>query len=400
MSASAMSYGLSAAALVMVVLRLRRLRTTDNPPAVRFSVLLVGAMALTFGVFAPTSQAWVNQYVGDLFKLIGNSSTLVGMFAASALVSCILHSPQQARRRILIRAALLATAIAVMVTMFALPHPVPLTGSFDGLYAIDPSLIVYTLVYATFFGATVAEMAWQFQRFARITGGTMRMGLHVLTLAALVAVAHNVATIIIVFRNAATGARQGAGGETGVCLSAVSDLSCFIAIGSPAVAAAIAITGFLLTYLTGRVEHLRLRARHRRTSLQLTPLWELLTEAIPHTAWTTGTSLSDRVIDIRDGLLLLAPYRRDEPAQAAAAAAEAAGLTGSHRAAVIEAAEIVAALREQGNDDQPPPQPPPTPDHATDALDTEADWLAQVADALSSPIVESFRTTTPAGGTR
>lgn len=170
------------------------------------------------------------------------------MFAASALVLHILYPPQQARAKVKPRAALLAASVAVMIMMFALPHPVPLTGSFDGLYAIDPSLIVYTLVYATFFGGTVAELSVQFHRFARRTHGPMRGGLHVMAVAAAIAVAHNVATLVIVFRNAATGARTGAGGETGVCLSAFSDISCFIAIGSPAVAAVLAIAGFLLTY--------------------------------------------------------------------------------------------------------------------------------------------------------
>lgn len=101
------------------------------------------------------------------------------------------------------------------------------------------------------------------------------------------------------------------------------------------------------------------------------------------------------MIEIRDALLLLAPYRRDDTATDAKAAADQAGLTGTQRPAAIEAAEIVAALYEHARLDIHPDEPPPGPARAAADLDAEIAWLGEVADAVAhSPIVAMFRRTT------
>ena len=52
-----------------------------------------------------------------------------------------------------------------------------------------------------------------------------------------------------------------------------------------------------------------------------------------------------RVIEIRDGELVLRPYSRRDVADKAAAAAQSAGLAPGSRSAVVEAAVIMTALK-------------------------------------------------------
>lgn len=400
MSADVMSYALAVGTFTVMALRLRRVRASHAPSAVRFSVLMLGALTVTFGVFAPSSQAWVNQYVGDGFKLLGNCSTLVAMFAASAMVLHANYPVDAARAKTRRRGVLLLIAVAVMVAMFVMPHPVPLTGSFDGLYAIDPTLVVYTVSYATYFGGAVADHAVRFFRFARRSSGSMRLGLHVMAVAALVAVAHNVATLVVVARNVTTGSRHGPGDDRGVCHAAFSDVGCFVAIGSPTVAAGLALGGFGIAYASSRAAGLRRMIGHRGDARRLKPLWQLLMDAFPelaaraepHVVARSRMTAADQVADIRDALLLLAPYRRADVARRALERAEQAGMVGTSKAAAVEAASIVAALEEYRSQTgqavmQKAPQPPV---HRGDDLDEELQWLTAVSEALECPVVGTW----------
>ena len=97
------------------------------------------------------------------------------------------------------------------------------------------------------------------------------------------------------------------------------------------------------------------RNRHRRYR-QLGPLWRALYRADPAIALDPPTMpdflvfgrlrhrLYRRVIEIRDGLLALRPYRDPDIAAAARDKATQTGLHGQHRDAAVEAAVIAAAL--------------------------------------------------------
>ncbi|MFD8492801.1 MAB_1171c family putative transporter [Amycolatopsis sp. NPDC059657] len=390
MAAAITSYLLAAALLLTATVRALRLRTATNVPAVRSSVVMLLAMAVTFAVFAPTSQAWANRFVPDLFKLTGNVATLVAMSAGSALVYHTRYPADIAHKKVRPRVLLLMGAIGLMVVMFVVPHPVALTGSFDGLYAIDPTLIVYTITYACYFGGTLVSLGVNFIRFARDSATAMAVALWILTIAAIVGVAHNVATIFIVFRNALSGARSGAGGTTGVCHSAFSDVSCFVAIGTPIVAAAIAVVGFLLSAAAPQFEKYQRWNRHRRVNRRLVPLWELLSSAFPEIVRGRGrryATISDRVVEIRDGLLLLAPYRDHAVAGIAASAADQAGLSATRHAAIVEAAQIVVAHRRHAVDSTPLNDRPPAPHDEPADFEAEIAWLERVADALTDSVV-------------
>lgn len=113
--------------------------------------------------------------------------------------------------------------------------------------------------------------------------------------------------------------------------------------------------------------------------VRLRPLWRLLADKDPSIAlnpqvgwWNMRLRVYRRVIEIRDGLLALQPYRD-------AAAAAAARDKGSS-AAEVEAAVIVAAIRARAGDVEPARQEPVAgrPD-----LESDTAFLCEVADALS-----------------
>jgi hypothetical protein len=91
-----------------------------------------------------------------------------------------------------------------------------------------------------------------------------------------------------------------------------------------------------------------------------------------------------RVIEIRDGLLALRPYRDPAVAAMARDRATEAGLAGQDREAAIEAATIAAALRAKAAG-PPPAETADTPVTGGDDLAAETDFLSLVALAYRSP---------------
>jgi uncharacterized protein DUF6545 len=91
-----------------------------------------------------------------------------------------------------------------------------------------------------------------------------------------------------------------------------------------------------------------------------------------------------RVIAIRDGLLMLQPYRDPADTREHRDQADASELTGQRRAAAIEAADIRAALHRR-RQNMSPHEYSVEGKAATqhDDLTSELRWLTQVSDALT-----------------
>ncbi|GAA2731554.1 hypothetical protein GCM10010439_47270 [Actinocorallia aurantiaca] len=93
------------------------------------------------------------------------------------------------------------------------------------------------------------------------------------------------------------------------------------------------------------------------------------------------------MIEIRDGLLALSPYRLSGLKEAVNAAAEREGLTGRDRAAAVEAALIALAL-DAYRKRVPAEMREESTSLGEDAADLtgEASWLARVAEAMPSAL--------------
>lgn len=132
----------------------------------------------------------------------------------------------------------------------------------------------------------------------------------------------------------------------------------------------------------------------RHTVRRLKPLHAALTKAGPQAAGTAVPGvrpagryrLHRQVIEIRDAMLALRPYRDPRVASAATAAARASGLTGEDLAAAVEAAILASAIhakatghpvQRSGNDLTPLP--------GAGDMHSEAAWLRRVSRAFSWP---------------
>lgn len=128
---------------------------------------------------------------------------------------------------------------------------------------------------------------------------------------------------------------------------------------------------------------------------RLRPLWAILSRAVPEVRLPPqpGTRLSARyrlhrrVIEIRDGELMLRPYWDSRAASRAADAARSAGLPPDRRDAVIEAALIRAALdaRMKGAPPGKGRQPGPAVPVPENTLGAETAQLLLVARAIRHP---------------
>jgi hypothetical protein len=130
----------------------------------------------------------------------------------------------------------------------------------------------------------------------------------------------------------------------------------------------------------------RRRAQYRR----LAPLWLALYRAAPEIAlepprrripvFPTRLALYRQVVEIRDGLLLLRPYRSADVVDAARDRAADSGLRDERLETAVEAATVAAALDAHERD-----APPSRPDDAVTGgrdLTSDIEYLCRLADAF------------------
>lgn len=149
----------------------------------------------------------------------------------------------------------------------------------------------------------------------------------------------------------------------------------------PTAAQLLVLLGVALPALTGWLSRYRLYRR-------LSPLWTVLYQADPEIALDPPRALAlgnlklrlyRRVIEIRDGLLALQPYRDPEIAVTARESASRAGLRGKPLEAEVEAMVVAAALRARA-DGAAPAEPEVFVSGGGD-LASDTTFLSDVADA-------------------
>jgi len=355
-------------------------------------IVIAVALGFAFVFLAPATQALESALAPSLGRLLSNVCTLVAAFGCLHLMLYVSHPPEQVPAKVRVRLITLLIAIGVMAVMFFASSPPTGTGIFTGLYRSQPTLAVYTLVYASYLGSAVVDLATLALRSIRGGRAWLRLGMILIATGCVLAAGYLIEKVISVVSELIT-----ASTAEPHCPSAFATVSCTFAVGMPALAVLLIILGTTLPTLGPRLEHLIRGFWHRRSLRRLRPLWETLHEALPDIALATSdcppspsppgeTSerLYRRVIAIRDGLLTLQPYRDPADTRKHRDQADAAGLTSQRRAAAIEAADIHAALHRRRHG-MPPRWYSVAGDAATqhDDLPSELRWLTQVSDALT-----------------
>lgn len=364
------------------VLRARGQRKPTELPLIVIAI----ALGLAFVFLAPAVQVFESALAPSLGRLLSNVCTLVAAFGLLHLMLYASHPPEQVPAKMRVRLVTLLVAVGVMAVMFFASSPPTGTGIFTGLYRSQPTLAVYVVVYASYLGSAVVDLAALALRSIRGARAWLRLGMILIVAGCVLAAGYLIEKVIGVVSELVTAATAEL-----YCPSAFATVGCTFAVGMPAFAVLLIILGATLPTLGPRLEHLIRGFWYRRCLRRLGPLWETLHEALPDIALATpdrplpgSELLYRRVIAIRDGLLALQPYRDPADTREHRDQANAAGLTGQRRAAAVEAADIRAALHRRRHD-MPPLGYAVDGDAATaqDDLASELRWLTQVSDALA-----------------
>jgi hypothetical protein len=355
-------------------------------------IVIAVALGLAFVFLAPAIQAWESALAPSLGRLLSNACTLIAAFGLLHLMLYVSHPAERVPAKVRTRLITLLIAIGVMTVMFFASSPPTGTGIFTGLYRSQPTLAVYTLVYASYLGSAVVDLAVLALRSIRGARAWLRLGMILTATGCMAAAGYLIEKVIGVLSELIT-----ASTAEPYCPSAFATLGCTFAVGMPALAVLLIIPGTTLPTLGPSLEH-RIRGLWNRRALRrLRPLWETLHEALPDIAFAApdcpprpslpgeiSERLYQRVIAIRDGLLALQPYRDPADTRDHRDQADDAGLTGRRRAAAIEAAAIRAALHRR-RQNMPPARSTVDGNAATphNDLTSELRWLTQISDALA-----------------
>ncbi|GAB1510456.1 MAB_1171c family putative transporter [Actinophytocola sp. KF-1] len=309
-------------ALAWVVLLARR---PGDDHARRYVRHILLGLAISLTVLTPAGHAAVNGLAGthDLPRLIGHAGMLLTAWAGLGL---LLHVNGMRRRW---HTWWLAGAFCVMCVFFALT---------PNIEPASPWVFEYVLAYVLAQLPVYAAIMWLGLRYARLADTTaLRVALRMVVAGTAIAAVYlvNKAVLSASYR---VGFADPFGHTSfaGKVLPTTAYL--LVLIGAP-LPAAVAWLG-----------------RYRRF-LRLGPLWRALYRADPAIALDPPSvpdflvlgrlrlRLYRRVIEIRDGLLALRPYRDPAVAATARDRATRAGLTGPEHDAAVEAAVVAAALR-------------------------------------------------------
>ncbi|MBA8823304.1 hypothetical protein FHX42_000633 [Saccharopolyspora lacisalsi] len=297
--------------------------------------LMVSCLALgsAFVALAPIAQQLESQLHPGLGRLLSNVCTLVAAFGFLHLMLYIGCPDEQVPSRVRPRLIALVVAVVVMVVMFFASRLPPGLGIFTGLYRSQPTLTVYTLTYAAYLAAALLDLSWLALRSLRHTRGWLRAGMIMLSLGALLGISYVIDKTAGVLTEVVTGTAA-----EPYCPSAFATVGCTFAIGMPALSVLAILVGAALPTLGPRVGTVSRWFGDRRRYRHLDPLWRALSEHVPEVGTAAPVDaalprramslrLYRRVIGIRDGLMVLRPFRDDPEAPRRSAAAEAAEIT-------------------------------------------------------------------------
>lgn len=377
----------------VVVYKLPSLRRSRHDPARRLFWLTLLAIALTLSILLPPTYLGLDRLAGvpNLARLVGDG---LGMLAAWAAQACLFHlnyPPGAARTRTRVLGLALAGTLLFMAGCLARAPIHEEALDFAGRYGQLPSILAYRLAFLGFLALGMGNSARLYWRYAMIvTGPALRLGFRLSAIAAalgLVFVANEVLRVVATPFSPSDPVPD-AGAVSQVLIAACIAVG-LIGATVPRWGPRIGIPS--LVAWGGRYRSLR----------RLYPLWLALYHAKPQIAlqpppgrladmlrvWDVDWRLYRRVVEIRDGRLLVRPLMDRRAAAMARDFALAAGLAEPEVRAVIEATELATALR------RPHPtavavKPPPAEISGGTDLPSEVAALERVARHYRrSPIV-------------
>ncbi|MFJ9818090.1 MAB_1171c family putative transporter [Streptomyces sp. NPDC101151] len=377
------------------LLHLRR-TPTDLPLRAITACLVCTALAPFFSL--PPVRTTLDGWVAGLDKLLLNVVTLAATYWLTAFFRYSVHGPD-ARRAVRLQLIPLFATQAVLVGAWVLAPPPVRTSPASLDNGQDIHATVFVLAALGYMGYGLALALRSSLAYARaISGSHLRNGLRIVA-AALTALS---CACGIKFLLALTQAVLRPPPEPRILNAVYVTLTL---VGSLLLA-----TGITYPAATGAAARWRMLRQRRRVFKELEPLWQKLRKAFPHLILPAHTAAPRaapwwpwthrayyrRVIEIHDGIVQLTPYYDAETAARADESGGAAGLSGSVLDLHIQAALTIDALRRQA-EDRPAEQPSPAPALGGSDLQSDAQWLVRLNQAMrklyededSSPPVSS-----------
>lgn len=322
-------------------------------------VLLGLAVSLT--TLTPAVYAFVGEVsgIGHLARPLGHGGMLFAAWAAQEFLAHMNGLGRGPRWH----AWWIGCSFAVMCVLFSLA---------PDLYPEQPGVLEYCVVYLLGQAPAFGNVIRLGLRYARAADApALRVGMRLVAAGTAAALVYLVNKVVLTA--AARFAFDYPAGDTFVVSKAL-----------PAGAHVLVLLGATLPAIVGW-------ARRYGHYQRLGPLWRALYRAEPAIALDPPATpdvlqigrlrlrLYRRVIEIRDGLLTLHPYRQDHVAEAARERASRSGVRGRRLEATVEAATVAAALRSRAAGD-----PPATPGASVAGggdLDSDTAFLSEVARA-------------------
>ncbi|MBB4683066.1 hypothetical protein [Amycolatopsis jiangsuensis] len=292
----ALFFGVGLFAVAIGIWRAVRARRTGAGGGLAISLIALG---IAFCLLANSAQAVESRIYPSLGRLLSNLATMVAAYGVSVTVAEI-GGVRHRRKRI--RPAVLLVALVVLAVSFFATRGLPTgVGLFSELYRSNPTLIAYIVVYTSYLGYAVAEIAVVSAGAVRAGTGAFRAGLGVVFVACLVAFAYLVGKIVDLIRD--VGAEHPV---AEVCEGAFSTPHCALAVGFPAVSVLLLVVGLTVPAFPAAGRALR----DARARAELRPLRTHLVERYPdvvrldHEDGTGRERLLTMMSEISDGLLL------------------------------------------------------------------------------------------------
>lgn len=327
--------------------------------AARYVRWVLLGLAVSLTVLTPGGHALIRGLTGfhDLPRLIGHAGMLFAVWAGQGFLAHINGKGSRGHTW------WIAGVFAVMCVLFALT---------PDLLPDSPWVFEYVVAYVVAQVPAMVSLVRLSLRFGRLAENTgLRVGMHL--------IAAGITGALLYLVNKAV-------------LAASYRFEFDYSLGREFLVGKVLPGTAHLLVLIGAVLPAVLGWLHRyRLHLQLSPLWKALHRAEPDIALDPPSvpdvfvvrnlrlRLYRRVIEIRDGLLALNPYR--DPAVAAEARARAVqdGLSGQELEAAVEAAVVAAALRSRAQGS--PSTAPDSPVTGGGDLDSDTTFLSHVARA-------------------
>lgn len=360
-------------------------RAPDDYP-LRAVTACIACVAGMFTLALPPVSGLLDRVAAGLHSLTINLGTMTAAYFLLVFFTYTMRG-RAARRRVRAEALLLLVAMAVVTTTWSTAPLAIQTSPASTAVADHPHATVFVLAVLGYMGYAHSQTLWWCAGFIRATrDARLRRGLVLICVALgtflaaeLTKSALAVAQLVDVLPPQAVHPIN----STYVAMVGLGTLTFVVGVSYSA------FTGMLAAAAVWRA--------HRRQYRELRPLWLALHEAFPDLALSrrgarpwyelfglhgTHRRFYRRVIEIRDGLVRLAPYYDHATTADIEAELRRAGVPDTDIADITRMTLIMAALRAKGTDMPMPAAEPMGIDGGHD-LDSDARSLVRIARQMS-----------------